>query len=131
MVMRAQLAAPNLKLISPQIYNQMFTMHGTTMIFLVAMPVLTGFGVYLVPLMIGANETALPRLGRAQFLAATLGRCSALFQFRHRIGPECGLVQLRAAEREALLARPGRGFLGFRVADDRRRLPSDRPSTSS
>jgi len=49
MVMRAQLAAPRLALIPPETYNQMFTMHGTTMIFLVAMPVLTGFGVYLIP----------------------------------------------------------------------------------
>src|ERR1700758_16810 len=62
MVMRAQLAAPNLKLLAPETYNQIFTMHGTTMIFLVAMPVLIGFGVYLIPLMIGASDMAFPRL---------------------------------------------------------------------
>ena len=62
MALRAQLALPNLKLISPELYNQLFTMHGTTMIFLVAMPLLTGFGIYLTPLMIGANGMAFPRL---------------------------------------------------------------------
>ncbi|HUI81832.1 MAG TPA: cytochrome c oxidase subunit I [Bryobacteraceae bacterium] len=62
MAMRAQLSAPNLKFLSPETYNQIFTMHGTTMIFLVVMPVLVGFGVYLVPLMIGASDMAFPRL---------------------------------------------------------------------
>ena len=92
MVMRAQLAAPNLKLITPEIYNQMFTMHGTTMIFLVAMPVLTGFGVYLVPLMIGANEMALPRLGALSFWLQLLRGRSAVLQFRHGSRSGRGLV---------------------------------------
>ncbi len=67
MVMRAQLALPNLKLVTPRTYNQIFTMHGTTMIFLVIMPVLTGFGVYLTPLMIGASDMAFPRLNAFSF----------------------------------------------------------------
>lgn len=60
MVMRAQLTLPNLQLLTPGAYNQIFTMHGTTMIFLVVMPVLTGFAVYLIPLMIGAEDLAFP-----------------------------------------------------------------------
>src|SRR5581483_1270057 len=90
MVMRAQLAAPGLKLITPEVYNQMFTMHGTTMIFLVAMPVLTGFGVYLVPLMIGANETALPRLGALSFWLQLLGGLLLYISFATGQAPSAG-----------------------------------------
>ncbi|HEY1280939.1 MAG TPA: cbb3-type cytochrome c oxidase subunit I, partial [Acidimicrobiales bacterium] len=62
LVMRAQLAEPNNTLVSPNLYNQLFTMHGTTMIFLFNTPVLAGFGNYLLPLMIGARDMAFPRL---------------------------------------------------------------------
>ena len=62
MLMRAQLALPHLKVLGPETYDQVFTMHGTTMIFLVVTPVLIGFEIYLVPLMIGASEMAFPRL---------------------------------------------------------------------
>jgi len=62
MVIRIQLAAPNLHIISPQTFNQLFTMHGTTMVFLAGMPLVFGFGNYLVPLMIGARDLAFPRL---------------------------------------------------------------------
>jgi len=54
-LMRIQLAVPNNHFVSPQVFNQLFTMHGTTMIFFVAMPVMFGWGNYLVPLMIGAR----------------------------------------------------------------------------
>jgi cytochrome c oxidase subunit I len=59
-LMRIQLAIPNNHFVSPQVFNQLFTMHGTTMIFFVAMPVLFGWGNYLVPLMIGARDMAFP-----------------------------------------------------------------------
>ncbi|GAC1377913.1 MAG: hypothetical protein NVSMB33_00670 [Ktedonobacteraceae bacterium] len=62
MLIRTQLAVPNGKVLSPEIYNQIFTMHGVTMIFLFVMPTLTGFGNYIVPLMIGARDMAFPRL---------------------------------------------------------------------
>ncbi|HET9728161.1 MAG TPA: cytochrome c oxidase subunit I [Acidimicrobiia bacterium] len=62
LVMRTQLAQPDLALLTPQQYNQLFTMHGTTMIFLFNTPVLAGFGIYLIPLMIGARDMAFPRL---------------------------------------------------------------------
>jgi cytochrome c oxidase subunit I+III len=73
LVIRAQLAQPNEHLVSPEVYNQVFTMHGVTMMFLFATPVLSGFGNYLVPLMIGARDMAFPRLnsfGYWVFLAA-------------------------------------------------------------
>lgn len=62
LLMRAQLAGPNLDLLAPEVYNQFMTMHGTTMIYWYAAPILSGFGNYLVPLFIGARDTALPRL---------------------------------------------------------------------
>src|SRR5262245_46412433 len=61
-LIRIQLAAPNLHILSPQTFNQLFTMHGTTMVFLVGMPLIFGFANYLVPLMIGARDLAFPRL---------------------------------------------------------------------
>src|SRR5580698_3905885 len=55
-IMRIQLAVPHAHFVSPQVFNRMFTMHGTTMIFFVAMPILFGFANYLVPLMVGARD---------------------------------------------------------------------------
>src|SRR5205809_1609817 len=61
-IIRAQLAVPNNSLIAPQVFNRLFTMHGTTMVFLVGMPLVAGLMNYLVPLMIGARDMAFPRL---------------------------------------------------------------------
>jgi cytochrome c oxidase subunit I len=62
LVMRVQLAGPNKTLLTPEQYNQLFSMHGLTMIFLYAQPVLSGFSVYLFPLLLGARDMAFPRL---------------------------------------------------------------------
>jgi len=67
MLIRAQLAGPDLELLSPEAFNQLFTMHGITMMFLFAMPVLSGFGNYFVPLMVGARDMAFPRLNAFGF----------------------------------------------------------------
>jgi cytochrome c oxidase subunit 1 len=67
MMMRIQLAFPNNHFVSPQFFNQLFTMHGTTMVFFMGMPILFGFGNYLVPLMIGARDMAFPRLNAFSF----------------------------------------------------------------
>jgi heme/copper-type cytochrome/quinol oxidase subunit 1 len=61
-LIRLQLLQPNNTVLSPEAYDQVFTMHGTTMIFLFVMPTMAGFGNYLVPLMIGARDMAFPRL---------------------------------------------------------------------
>src|ERR1700721_314175 len=66
-LMRIQLAIPHNHFVSPQVFNQLFTMHGTTMIFFVAMPIVFGWGNYLVPLMIGARDMAFPRLNAFSF----------------------------------------------------------------
>jgi cytochrome c oxidase subunit I+III len=62
LLIRLQLAGPRLELLSPEAYNQLFSMHGVTMMFLFAMPVLSAFGNYFVPLMIGARDMSFPRL---------------------------------------------------------------------
>ena len=62
LVMRDQLASSNNSVLAPETYNELFTMHGTTMIFLFNTPVLAGFGNFLVPLQIGARDMAFPRL---------------------------------------------------------------------
>src|SRR5436305_227705 len=62
LVMRDQLAAPNNHVVGPETYNQLMTMHGTTMIFLFNTPVLAGFGNYLLPLQLGTRDMAFPRL---------------------------------------------------------------------
>lgn len=62
LLLRTQLAQSNLKVLAPDLYNQIFTMHGTTMIFLAVMPFLAGLGNYIVPLMIGTRDMAYPRL---------------------------------------------------------------------
>ena len=61
-LMRAQLTASDLSLLSPEAYNQIFTAHGMTMIFWYAAPILSGFAVYVVPQLIGTRDLALPRL---------------------------------------------------------------------
>jgi len=67
LLIRIQLARPESTFLSPEHFNQLFTLHGTTMIFFVAMPILFGFGNYLVPLMIGARDMAFPRLNAFSF----------------------------------------------------------------
>ena len=67
LMMRLQLGAPNNTLVSPETYNQLFTMHGTTMIFLFVVPMMAGLANYFVPLMIGARDMAFPRLNALSF----------------------------------------------------------------
>ena len=62
LVMRVQLAQPNEALLTPEQYNQLFSMHGITMIFLYALPILSGFSNYLFPLLLGTRDMAFPRL---------------------------------------------------------------------
>jgi cytochrome c oxidase subunit 1 len=67
LLIRLQLAVPDNTLLSPQTYNALFTMHGTTMVFLFLMPMIAGMANYLVPLMIGARDMAFPKLNALTF----------------------------------------------------------------
>jgi cytochrome c oxidase subunit 1 len=73
LLMRIQLAQPDSKFLSPDMYNQIFTMHGTTMIFLVVMPLSAGFGNYLIPLMIGARDMTFPKLNALSYWTFLFG----------------------------------------------------------
>ena len=70
---RLQLAVPNNHFLKPDTFNQLFTMHGTTMIFLVVMPVVFGLANYVLPLQIGARDMAFPRLNAFGFWCVPFG----------------------------------------------------------
>jgi len=72
-IMRVQLLRPHNDFVSPQVFNRLFTMHGTTMIFFVLMPLAFGFANYLVPLMTGARDMAFPRLNAFSFWLTAFG----------------------------------------------------------
>ncbi|HEY7986059.1 MAG TPA: cbb3-type cytochrome c oxidase subunit I, partial [Methylophilaceae bacterium] len=69
LIMRTQLAHANQHLLTPEQYNQLFTMHGMTMMFLYALPILSGFSNYLWPLILGARDMAFPRLNAFSYWA--------------------------------------------------------------
>lgn len=73
LLIRIQLAWPNNHFLSPDVYNQVFTMHGTTMIFLVVMPLTFGLANYILPLQIGARDMAFPRLNAFSFWMVPFG----------------------------------------------------------
>jgi cytochrome c oxidase subunit 1 len=80
-VMRWQLAVAGNTVVSPQVFNRLFTMHGTTMVFLVGIPIVFGFANYLVPLMVGARDLAFPRLNAFGFWAFLFGGLLLYFSF--------------------------------------------------
>jgi cytochrome c oxidase subunit I len=79
--MRLQLAFPDNHLVPPQVFNRLMTMHGTAMVFLVGMPILTGFFNYLVPLMVGARDLAFPRLNSFGFWLWFFGALLLYFSY--------------------------------------------------
>jgi cytochrome c oxidase subunit I len=91
LLMRTQLAQPNEKVLSPETYDQLMTMHGVTMIFLFVIPMTTGaFGNYLIPLMIGARDMAFPRMNALSywlFLGSGLFMYASVFM---HVAPNAG-----------------------------------------
>jgi len=73
LLIRTELAVPGIQLIDPETYNQLFTIHGTTMIFLFVMPMMTGLANYIVPLQIGAADMAFPRINALSYWMVPLG----------------------------------------------------------
>src|SRR3954469_14010565 len=79
---RSELAVPGLQFVRDEnVYNQLFTMHGTAMIFLFIIPILAGFGNYVVPLQIGAPDMAFPRINALSFWMLPLGGLLLLLGF--------------------------------------------------
>jgi cytochrome c oxidase subunit I len=113
LLIRTQLAVPNGKVLSPEIYNQIFTMHGVTMIFLFVMPTLTGFGNYIVPLMIGARDMAFPRLNAFGYWLVLFGGIFLNSSFLFGAAPNGGwfnyapLSELTTACGNAVMCTPG------------------------
>src|SRR5271165_6323067 len=90
LLIRLQLLRPHNDFLGPDTFNQMFTMHGTTMVFFVGMPILIGIGNYLVPLMIGARDMAFPRLNALGFWATLFGGLLVYFSFATGGAPGIG-----------------------------------------
>jgi cytochrome c oxidase subunit 1 len=89
-LMRIQLARPGNRFIGPDQYNQIFSTHGTTMMFLFAVPVLLAVGLYLVPLMIGTRNVAFPRLNLYGYYVYLIGGALLYAGLLLNIGPEAG-----------------------------------------
>ena len=90
LIMRVQLAQPESNLIGAQRYNELFTMHGSTMMFLFAVPVMEGVAVYIIPLMLGTRSTAFPRLNAFSYYMYLFGGLMLWGAFVLNIGPDVG-----------------------------------------
>jgi cytochrome c oxidase subunit I+III len=88
--MRAQLSRPENRILGPDAYNQFFTMHGTTMMFLFAVPIMQAVGLYLVPLMIGARNVAFPKLNAYGYWVYLFGGVFLYVMFFLNTGPDAG-----------------------------------------
>ena len=89
-LIRLQLAQPNQAIISAEMYNQLFTMHGTTMVFLAVMPLSAAFFNYLIPLQIGARDVAFPRLNAFSYWVYLLGAVFITFPIFFHVAPNGG-----------------------------------------
>ena len=89
-LMRLQLARPDSTLIGPDAYNQLFTVHGTSMMFLFAVPVMQAMAVYLVPLMVGTRNIAFPRMNAYAYWVYVFGGIMLYVALALNIGPDAG-----------------------------------------
>src|SRR3982750_4257778 len=89
-LMRLQLARPEGHVVGPDAYNRLFTTHGSTMMFLFAVPVMQGVGTYLVPLMLGARNMAFPRLAAYSYFTYLIGGLLLYAGFAFDAGPDAG-----------------------------------------
>jgi cytochrome c oxidase subunit 1 len=103
LIIRIQLGAPGNSVVSAETYNQLFTMHGTTMIFLAVMPLSAAFFNFIVPLQIGARDVAFPRLNAFSYWVFLLGGLFLNFSFV--AGPFLGADRLSVA--------PNGGWFGY------------------
>ena len=121
---------PGNKLLSADLYNQVFTMHGVTMVFLVVMPLAAAFANYLLPLQIGARDVAFPRMNALSLL--DLARSARIFFNTSWLlggGADGGWFNYAPNSRRGLLARPRHRLLRRRPADHRHRARRSPRST--
>ncbi|HWJ05708.1 MAG TPA: cytochrome c oxidase subunit I [Steroidobacteraceae bacterium] len=90
LAMRTQLAVPENTVLGPDLYNQVFSMHGSVMMFLFAVPVMEAVAIYMVPLMVGARNIAFPRLNAFSYWVYLFGGLLIFAAFALNIGPEAG-----------------------------------------
>ncbi len=127
MLVRAQLIVPSNHFLSAQAYNQFFTMHGLTMIFLVVMPLETGFfGNFFIPLQIGARDVAFPRLNALSYWIFLFGAITLESRLDLGRTAQRWMVRLRESERALLFAGPQYRLLRHRTAHPRRLLGDER-----
>ena len=90
LVIRTQLAAPSQNLVGPDLFNQLFTTHGTTMMFLFAIPMVEGLGAYIVPLMIGTRDLSFPRLSAFSYFVFLIGGITLWISLFLGVAPDAG-----------------------------------------
>src|SRR4051812_19340031 len=90
LLMRLQLAFPENRILSADLYNQFFTVHGSTMMFLFAVPVMEGFAIYLIPLLVGTRNVAFPRLNAFGYYMYLMGGLLLYTGLLLHIGPDTG-----------------------------------------
>jgi cytochrome c oxidase subunit 1 len=90
LVMRLQLIGPDRGLLGPDLYNQVFSVHGNTMMFLFAVPVMEGMGIFLIPLVLGTRNLAFPRLAALAYYLYVMGGLLLYGGFALNIGPDAG-----------------------------------------
>ncbi|WP_218058338.1 cytochrome c oxidase subunit I [Legionella jamestowniensis] len=90
MIIRTQLALPEQHIVAPEIYNQLFTMHGTIMMFLFAVPMMEGLAIYLVPKMLGARDLVFPRVSALGYFCFLFGGLILISSLLLEIAPDTG-----------------------------------------
>ncbi len=138
LLIRIQLFFPDNHFVSPRDIQPLFTMHGTTMIFFVAMPMVFGFANYLVPLMMGVRDMAFPRLNAFSFWMTAFGGLLLYYSFIGGVGlqgagsaPDVGWLAYAPLTSKRFLARAHDRLLGAVALISRLRHRSARRSTSS
>lgn len=110
MLMRTQLALPDQDIVGIELYNQLFTMHGTVMMFLFAIPVLEGMAMYLIPKMIGARDLVFPRLSALGYFCYLFGGLIILSSLVLSIAPDTGWFMYTPLSSATYSPGPGSDF---------------------
>lgn len=110
MIIRTQLALPEQELIAPELYNQVFTMHGTVMMFLFAIPVLEGLAMYLIPKMIGARDLVFPRISSLGYYCYLFGGLILMSSLVLDIAPDAGWFMYTPLSGQEYSPGPGSDF---------------------